>query len=207
VKNKTVIAAKAAVWAVGLAPALRLVYRGVWTTLGANPVEFITLSTGTWSLVFLMATLAITPLRRWAGLNWLIRIRRLAGLFSFFYGCIHFITYVWLDKFFDLRDMAKDIVRRPFITMGFIALSLMIPLAATSSTAAIRRLGGKWQSLHRLVYVSAAAAVVHFWWKVKADIREPAIYAGILATLLITRLWSRKAANIKKTCQKWAKLS
>jgi sulfoxide reductase heme-binding subunit YedZ len=180
--------AKAAIWAACLGPLARLLYK-FWTDgLGANPIEFITLSTGTWTLVFLLATLGVSPVRKLTGQPWLVRVRRLIGLFAFFYGVLHFTTYIWLDKFFDFRDMVKDVMKRPFITMGFLAFSLMLPLALTSTNWAVRRLGGRrWQWLHRLIYPSAIAAVIHFWWKVKADIREPAIYAAVLAVLLLLR--------------------
>jgi sulfoxide reductase heme-binding subunit YedZ len=129
-------------------------------------------------------------MRKISGMNWLIRLRRPIGLFAFFYALLHFTTYVWLDKFFDVVDMVKDVAKRPFITAGFSAFLLLIPLAATSTTASMRRLGRKWQLLHRLIYISAVAAVVHFWWKVKADTRTPAIYASILAILLLYRVVS-----------------
>ncbi len=181
---------KAAIWLCCLAPLCRLAIRGFTSGLGANPIEFITLSTGTWTLVFLLCTLGVTPLRKITGLNWTIRLRRLIGLFAFFYALLHFTTYVWLDKFFDLADMAKDVVKRPFITAGFSAFMLLIPLAATSNRWAIRSLGARWQLLHRLVYISAVAAVIHYWWKVKADTRIPEIYASVLGVLLLYRLCS-----------------
>jgi methionine sulfoxide reductase heme-binding subunit len=187
--------AKFAVWVLCLAPLLRLVWKGLQSDLGANPIEFITLSTGTWTLTLLLVSLSITPLRRLTGVSWLIRLRRLVGLFAFFYGALHFITYIWLDKFFDFTEMTKDIAKRPFITAGFFAFVLLIPLAATSTAAAIRILGGrKWQILHRAVYVSASSAVLHYWWKVKADTRTPALYAAFLAALLAFRLlyWARR---------------
>ena len=192
--RKEIAIVKTVVWAACLVPLLRLGWRGLIGGLGANPIEFITLSTGTWTLVLLLATLAVTPLRRLTGQSWLIRLRRLVGLFAFFYGVLHFITYIWLDKFFDVPDMIKDVMKRPFITAGFLAFLLLIPLAFTSTTGAIRRMGGRrWQLLHRLIYLSGVAAVIHFWWKVKADVREPAIYATILALLLCMRLvfWIR----------------
>jgi len=191
---------KCGVWLVCLAPLARLVFKGFRGELGANPIEFITLSLCIWTLSLLLATLAITPLRKLAGLNWLVKFRRLVGLFAFFYGCLHFITYIWLDKFFDLEEMVKDVAKRPFITAGFLAFLLLVPLAATSTNSSIRRLGGKrWQLLHRLVYVSATSAVVHFWWKVKADTREPAIYASILGCLLLFRLllWMRASRALR----------
>lgn len=187
--RKTIAIAKTFIWVACLTPLLRLGWRGLTGGLGANPIEFITLSTGTWTLVFLLATLAITPLRRLSGQSWLIRFRRLVGLFSFFHGVLHFITYVWLDKFFDVQDMIKDVAKRPFITAGFLAFLLLVPLAATSTAGAIRWMGGRrWQLLHRLIYVSGVSAVVHFWWKVKADVRKPAIYAAVLGILLGLRL-------------------
>jgi sulfoxide reductase heme-binding subunit YedZ len=186
--RRKLILLKIVIWLACLAPLGRLVYRGFTGGLGANPIEFITLSTGTWTLVLLLAGLAITPLRRITGQGWLIRFRRLIGLFAFFYASLHFTTYIWLDKFFDLEEALADIAKRPFITAGFIAFVLLIPLAATSTSAAIRMLGRKWQLLHRLVYAGAIAGVIHFWWKVKADVREPAIYAAVLALLLGFRL-------------------
>ena len=187
--RKAIAVAKTFIWVACLTPLLRLGWKGLTGGLGANPIEFITLSTGTWTLVFLLATLAITPLRRLSGQSWLIRFRRLVGLFSFFYGVLHFITYVWLDKFFDVQDMIKDVAKRPFITAGFLAFLLLVPLAATSTAGAIRWMGGRrWQLLHRLIYVSGISAVVHFWWKVKADVRKPAIYAAVLGILLGLRL-------------------
>jgi len=187
--RKAIAVAKTFIWVACLTPLLRLGWRGLTGGLGANPIEFITLSTGTWTLVFLLATLAITPLRRLSGQSWLIRFRRLVGLFAFFYGVLHFITYVWLDKFFDVQDMIKDVAKRPFITAGFLAFLLLVPLAATSTAGAIRWMGGRrWQLLHRLIYVSGVSAVVHFWWKVKADVRKPAIYAAVLGILLGLRL-------------------
>jgi len=182
-------AGKTAVWICCLAPLARLVWLGFHDGLTANPIEFITLSTGTWTLNFLMASLAITPARRLTGWNWLIRYRRTIGLFAFFWASMHFVTYIWLDKFFDIGEMIRDVVKRRFITAGLTAFLLMIPLALTSTRAAIRRMGGRnWQRLHRLVYFSAVAAVVHFWWKVKADTREPAIYATLLVALMLLRV-------------------
>jgi len=193
---------KAVVWMSCLAPLGRLCYKGFTGDLGANPIEFITLSTGTWTLTFLLVTLSITPLRKLTRQLWLIKLRRLTGLFAFFYGCLHFTTYIWLDKFFDLHDILKDIAKRPFITAGFLAFVLLIPLAATSTAEAIRRLGGRrWQQLHRLGYVSATAGVVHFWWKVKADTRVPAMYAAVLILLFAARLalWTLRRMKVHGT--------
>ncbi len=180
---------KVFVWICCLAPLGRLIYKAFAGGLGANPIEFITLSTGIWTLTFLLVTLSITPLRKLTHQSWLIKFRRLIGLFAFFYGCLHFATYIWLDKFFDLGEMLKDIGNRPFITVGFLAFVLLIPLAATSTAGAIRRLGGsRWQLLHRLIYVSTIAGALHFWWGVKADIRVPAIYAAALTLSLALRV-------------------
>lgn len=152
--------------------------------LGANPIEFITRSTGTWTLVFLLITLSVTPLRRLTGRNELIRFRRMLGLFAFFYACLHFTTYIWLDQFFDLQAIVKDVFKRPFITLGFASFLLLIPLALTSTHAMQRRLKRRWQQLHRLVYLIAIGGVVHYWWLVKKDITQPLIYALLLAVLL-----------------------
>jgi sulfoxide reductase heme-binding subunit YedZ len=157
--------------------------------LGANPVDVITRSTGKWTLVFLLITLSVTPVRKLTRMTWLVRFRRLLGLFAFFYGTLHFTTYIWLDKFFDVPEMLHDIVKRRFITMGLTAYTLMLPLALTSTAGWIRRLGGKrWQLLHRLIYVSATAAVIHFIWLVKADLRRPLTYGAVLSALLAYRM-------------------
>lgn len=162
--------------------------------LGANPIEVITHATGDWTIRFLLITLSITPIRKLTGQLWLIRYRRMFGLFAFFYGTLHFLTYIWLDKFFDLHEMLHDVAKRRFITVGFTGFVLLIPLALTSTTGWIRRLGGKrWQALHRLIYCSAIAGVIHYWWLVKADIHLPLEYAVILAVLLGYRItvWAR----------------
>ncbi|MBV5324786.1 MAG: sulfoxide reductase heme-binding subunit YedZ, partial [Rhodospirillaceae bacterium] len=153
-------------------------------TLGANPIEFITRSTGTWTLVGLLATLSVTPLRQLSGRASLIRYRRMLGLFAFFYACLHFATYLWLDQFFDPAAIARDIAKRPFITVGFTAFTLLIPLAATSNHAMMRRLGRRWQLLHRLIYLIAVLGVIHYLWLVKKDLTEPLLYGGMLALLL-----------------------
>lgn len=171
-----------------LFPLARLVFLGATGGLGANPIEFITRSTGTWTLVGLLVTLSVTPLRRLTGRAGLLRYRRMLGLFAFFYACLHFVTYLWLDQFFDLEAIARDIVKRPFITVGFAAFVLLIPLAATSSQAMMRRLGRNWQRLHRLIYPIALLGVIHFLWLVKKDMTEPLIYGGVLALLLAARL-------------------
>jgi len=181
---------KPAVFVAALAPAAYLVYGVFAHALGANPIDAVTDETGTWTLRFLVLTLLVTPLRKWTGWNALIKFRRMLGLFAFFYGSLHFLTYLVLDQFFDVSAIVADIVKRPFITMGFLAFVLMIPLAATSTAGWIRRLGGKrWNLLHRLAYVSAVAGVVHYWWLVKSDISRPARYGAIVAVLLVTRVW------------------
>jgi sulfoxide reductase heme-binding subunit YedZ len=180
---------KAAVFVACLVPLGHLVWQGFRNRLGANPVEFITHSTGWWALALILITLCITPLRKIAGLPWLLRLRRMLGLFAFFYASLHFITYIWLDQFFDLKDIAKDIGKRPFIMVGFAAFVLLIPLAVTSTNAMVKRLGAKrWQWLHRLIYVISALGVTHFWWLVKKDITEPFSFAVLLAALFIIRL-------------------
>lgn len=177
-------------FAAALGPAAYLAYGVFADTLGANPIDAITDETGTWTLRFLVLTLLVTPLRRVTGWNALVKYRRMLGLFAFFYGTLHFLTYIWLDQFFDVGEIAKDIAKRPFITVGFTAFVLMVPLALTSTAGWIRRLGGrKWNLLHRLVYVSAVAGVVHYLWLVKADISRPVRYGVIVATLLAARAW------------------
>ena len=172
-----------------LVPLARLAWKGLHADLGANPIEVITHSTGDWTLILVLTTLSITPLRKLTKQYWLIGVRRMIGLFAFFYGCLHFTTYIWLDKFFDWHEMLKDIVKRPFITVGFLAFVLMIPLALTSTKKWIARLGGKnWQWLHRLIYVTGIAAVIHYIWLVKADLRKPLEYAAVLSVLLGYRI-------------------
>jgi len=179
---------KVLVFAAGLTPLLLLAWRGYQQKLGANPIEFITHATGDWTLRFLVLTLAVTPVRKIFGLPELIRYRRMLGLFAFFYGCLHLMTYVWLDKFFDVAEIWKDIWKRPFITAGMLGFGSMVPLAATSTAGWIRRMGGRrWQLLHRLIYVSALAGVVHYYWLVKSDVRLPVVYGAITVMLLIWR--------------------
>jgi len=185
-----------------LVPLSRLVWRGFHSGLGANPIEFITHSTGDWTLTFLLITLSISPLRKLTRQYWLIGWRRMLGLYAFFYGTLHLMTYVWLDKFFDVHEMLADIAKRRFITAGMTAFTLMIPLALTSTRWSIRKLGGKrWQNLHRLIYASAAAGVIHYIWLVKADLKKPLEYASVLGVLLGYRIaaWiaSRGAAAAK----------
>lgn len=181
--------AKSLLFLAGLGPVTYLVWALVTGNLSANPVSDLTNETGVWTLRLLAATLAITPLRRLTGWNDLIRFRRMIGLFAFFYGTLHFLTYIAFDRSFaPLGEIMKDVAKRPFITVGFTGFALMIPLALTSTAGMIRRLGRRWLLLHRLVYVSAAAGVVHYYWLVKADVQRPLIYGAIVGTLLGFRL-------------------
>lgn len=204
--NKAIRPLKVAVFLLCLGPLLTLIWKAVhdlpqtnaiafiargvdrWS-LGANPIEVITRSTGKWTLVFLLLTLSITPARKLLNFPWLIRFRRMLGLFAFFYVCLHFTTYIWLDKFFDVHEMLRDIEKRKFITVGFTAFVLLIPLAITSTSGWIRRLGGsRWRRLHYLIYVSASCGVIHFLWLVKFDTRRPIYYGTVLLILLGYRL-------------------
>ena len=180
---------KISVFLLCLVPVLQLAWKGFHQDLGANPIEYITHATGDWTLRFLAFTLAVSPLRRLLHRPELIRFRRMLGLFAFFYGCLHFTTYLWLDKFFDFGEIAKDVVKRPFITAGFTGFIAMLPLALTSTAGWIRRLGGRrWNRLHRLVYLSAVAGVVHYYWLVKSDIRLPLLYGCIVLLLFAERI-------------------
>jgi len=190
-------ATKVAIFALALLPFARMVWLTVTDQL-VEPLEFITRGTGDWVLYFLCITLAVTPLRRLSGWNWLLRLRRMLGLFAFFYACLHFLTFLWFDHFFDLAEMFRDVLKRPFITVGFIAFVLLVPLALTSTNAMIKRLGGKrWQWLHRLVYLVAPLGILHFWWMKagKNNFTEPIIFGLVVAVLLGARLyWSRAKA-------------
>lgn len=181
-----------------LGPLARLAWKGFHGMLGANPIEVITHSTGDWTLTFLLVTLSISPLRKLTRQYWLIGLRRMFGLYAFFYGTLHLSTYVWLDKFFDVHEMLADIAKRRFITAGMTAFTLLIPLALTSTKGWIRRMGGKhWQVLHRLIYASATAGVIHYIWLVKADLHKPLEYAAVLAVLMLYRIvmWLRPATR------------
>jgi methionine sulfoxide reductase heme-binding subunit len=185
-----------------LGPLARLGWKAYGGNLGANPIEVITHSTGDWTLIFLLVTLAITPLRKLTGQPWLIRFRRMLGLFAFFYVCLHFLTYIWLDKFFNVHEMLADVAKRRFITVGFTGFVLLIPLAITSTAGWIRRLGGRrWNLLHRLIYLSAIAGVIHYYWLVKADVRKPLQYAAVLAVLLGYRfaIWAKTRLDVSTT--------
>jgi methionine sulfoxide reductase heme-binding subunit len=180
--------AKPAVFIAASSPFVWLAFRALTDRLSVNPVEDLTLTTGIWALRMLVVTLAITPLRRLTGWNRLVQYRRMLGLFAFFYGALHLVTY-FLDQGFEMRFILADIAKRPFITMGMIAFALMVPLAITSTKGWIRRLGKKWQLLHRLVYVSGAAAATHYLWKVKVATGSPVYYAVIVGVLLAFRIY------------------
>jgi sulfoxide reductase heme-binding subunit YedZ len=181
-----------------LVPLGLLAWKGFHGMLGANPIEVITHATGDWTMRFLLITLAITPLRKLLGVPSLIRFRRMLGLYAFFYGFLHFMTWLWLDKFFDWHEMLADVLKRRFITVGMLGLLLLVPLAATSTAGWIRRLGGKnWQRLHRLIYVTAVCGVIHYIWLVKADLRKPLQYAAILGVLLLYRVGAWVAPRLR----------
>jgi methionine sulfoxide reductase heme-binding subunit len=183
-------ASKIVVFVACLTPLFLLLTAAVMGNLSANPIKDITEDTGAWTLRFLLITMCITPLRKLTGWNAVIKFRRMVGLFAFFYGFLHLMTYLWLDQFFSIPDMIHDVLKRPFITAGAAGFALMVPLAVTSTRKWISRMGGKrWQLLHRLVYVSAFAGVVHYVWLVKADIQRPVIYAVFLSILFAYRLF------------------
>lgn len=178
---------KVALFCVALIPLLRLVVLGFNDQLGANPIEFVIRSFGTWALTLLLITLTITPLRKLTGATWLVQLRRMAGLYAFFYAALHMLSYVWLDQWFDWAAIGKDIVKHPFILAGFSSFVLLIPLACTSTNAMMKRLKRNWQKLHYLVYPIAILGVLHYFWLVKKDITQPVIYATVLAVLLGAR--------------------
>lgn len=193
---------KASVFLLALVPLVKLMCNAYRDELGANPIEKITHVTGYWTLTFLMIALSVTPIRLLLGWAWLVRFRRMLGLYAFFYGSLHFLTYLVLDQFFDWPAIVADIAKRPYITVGFPSFVLLIPLAMTSTDAMIRRLGGKrWKALHRLVYVIAMGGVVHFWWLVKKDVSEPMIFASLLALLFSVRIFyqltGRRAKSLR----------
>jgi sulfoxide reductase heme-binding subunit YedZ len=183
---------KTLLFVLALLPFARLVAFTFTDRLGANPIEFITRNTGDWTLYFLCITLAVTPLRRLSKWNWLIKLRRMLGLFAFFYAVLHFTTFLWFDHFFDLDEMLKDVVKRPFITVGFTAFLLLIPLAVTSTNGMVKRLGARrWQWLHRTIYVIAPLGILHFWWMKagKSDFAQPILFGAIVALLLMMRVY------------------
>lgn len=193
--DRWIAPAKIAVFVAAWYPLARIVLYGFTGRLGANPIEFLTRSMGLWTLVFLCITLAVTPLRRLTGINALLRFRRMLGLYAFFYATLHFMTYVWFEEWFDLAEIVKDIGKRPFITVGFAAFVLLIPLAATSPRAAARKLGRRWLTLHRAIYAIGVLAILHFWWMKagKHDLFWPKVDAAIMVALLGWRLlvWVR----------------
>lgn len=187
--KKQWLAMKALIFLAALMPLMLLIMDGLNGNLGANPVEVITHRTGDWVLNFLLITLAVTPLRKITGWHWLLRFRRMLGLYAFFYVLLHFTTYIWLDRFFVFDEIGKDIAKRPYITVGFICFLLLIPLAVTSTNAMVRRLGAKrWQRLHKMIYAIAIGGVLHYLWLVKSDIILPLAYGLVLVLLLVLRV-------------------
>jgi len=192
--NKIIAQIKIAVFLLALIPLINLGIAAYLDNLGANPIEKITRSTGYWTLALLLISLTISPLRRFTSWNWLMRLRRMLGLFVFFYASLHFLTYLVLDQFFDWASIVNDIIKRPYITVGFPVFILLVPLAVTSNNRMIKLLGGKrWLFLHRLVYLCAVGGVVHYWWLVKKDLTNPLTFALLLFLLLSIRLiyWLR----------------
>jgi len=188
-------AIKGAAFLLALAPFFALAYLVAADRL-VEPLQYITRNTGSWTLYFLCITLAVTPLRRLSGWNWLLKLRRMMGLYAFFYALLHFTTFLWFDHFFDVQEMLKDVAKRPFITVGFTAFVLLVPLAVTSTNAMVRRLGGKrWQALHKLVYVIAPLGILHFWWMRagKHDFNKPIVFGLIVLALLGMRAWWARA--------------
>ena len=197
--KQNILYAKVALWLLALLPFVRLVYLGFNDNLGANPIEFVEHSTGTWALVALLVTLAMTPIRLLTGQVWQIQLRRLLGLFMFFYACLHIITYVWLDFAFIWQDITKDIVKHPRILVGFAAFILTIPLAATSNSYMIKRLKTNWKKLHQSVYLIAILVVLHYLLLVKKDVTEPLYYAVALVILLGIRVYFKYKPKLSKT--------
>jgi methionine sulfoxide reductase heme-binding subunit len=203
---KPLVVIKVAIFIIALLPFLRLVGAAFFNWfggLGANPIELLTRSTGTWSLVLLCSALAVTPLRKITGINQLAQIRRMLGLFTFFYVSLHFTTYLWFDQWFDVTSITKDVIKRPFITAGFLAFVLLIPLAVTSTNSMMRRMGRRWAKLHQLIYLIAPIAVAHYWWHKagKNALDEPIVYACVVALLLGYRLvskWRVRASLARK---------
>lgn len=197
--KRRILLARIVIWVVGLAPPIWLTTALFRRTLGINPVETIILVEGRWTLVFLLATLAVTPIRRLTGWNRIVQLRRLLGLFAFFHACVHFLSYVGINHLFELSIIVEDVLERRYITAGFTALVLLVPLAVTSTKGWIRRLGKRWQRLHRLSYVAAALGVLHFYWKVKADTFWPLVAAVTLAGLFAVRLAYRRKKPRRNT--------
>lgn len=179
---------KPIIFLLSLIPLAVLVYNAATDNLGSNPIEKVRLFTGDWTLYFLLITLAVTPMRKISGWHELIRYRRMLGLFAFFYANLHFFSYLILDQFFDWEEIWRDILKRPYITIGTAAFLLLIPLAVTSTSKMMKRLGKNWKRLHQLIYISATLGIVHFLWLVKADVREPLLLGAVLVLLLVLRL-------------------
>ncbi|NML27728.1 protein-methionine-sulfoxide reductase heme-binding subunit MsrQ [Zoogloea dura] len=197
--SRQISSLKLTLFALCLSPAILLLRDLQLDRLGANPIEALTRASGEWTLRFLLITLTVTPLRKYSGWHWILRFRRMLGLFAFAYGTMHLMTYVWLDQFFDWPAIVRDIYKRPFITVGFTALVLMTPLALSSNAFAIRKLGGRrWQALHRAIYPISLLGCLHFWWLVKKDITEPLIYTVIACALLGLRAWWREQERRKQ---------
>lgn len=201
--SKQITLVKSSVFVLALLPFARLLAFLFLDRLGANPIEFITRNTGDWTLYFLCITLAVTPLRKLSKWNWLIKLRRMLGLYAFFYATLHFTTFLWFDHFFDVEEMWKDVLKRPFITVGFTAFVLLIPLAVTSTNGMVRCLGGKrWLWMHRLVYLIAPLGILHYFWMKagKHDFAQPLLFGSIVAALLLLRLvwrWQSGRARIE----------
>jgi sulfoxide reductase heme-binding subunit YedZ len=197
-------ALKAAIFVLALLPFVRMAWLTA-TGVPVDPVEFLTHGSGDWALYLLCATLAITPLRRLTGWNWVIRLRRMIGLFTFFYAFMHFMTFLWFDHFFDVAAMWKDVLKRPFITVGFACFVLLVPLAATSTNAMIKRLGRNWARLHKLIYVIAPLAILHYWWMKagKHNFEQPIVWGSVVAVLLLLRVWwSVARTRVEKSTDK-----
>ncbi len=195
--KQQIVYAKVAVWSLALLPFARLVYLGFTDNLGANPIEFVEHSTGTWALIALLVTLSMTPIRLLTGQVWQIQLRRMLGLFMFFYACLHVITYVWLDFAFIWEEIIKDVVKHPRTLVGFIAFLLTIPLAVTSNSYMIKRLKTNWKKLHQLIYLIAILVVIHFLLLVKKDVTEPIYYAAVLAVLLGIRVYFKYFKTVR----------
>ncbi|MCX7627377.1 MAG: sulfoxide reductase heme-binding subunit YedZ [Methylophilaceae bacterium] len=188
---------KGVVFLLALLPLARLLVLGVLDRLGANPVEFVLRSNGTSALTLLLATLAITPLQRWSGAGWLLALRRMLGLFAFFYAVLHVLSYVWLDQWFDWHAIAQDVMEHRYLLVGLLAFLLLIPLALTSTDGMMRRLGNRWRPLHRLVYLAGGLGVVHYLWLVKKDLTLPLAYGVVLGLLLAARLYpARRRSDV-----------
>lgn len=188
--------AKPALFMMCLIPLALLAWDALNNQLGANPIEKIMRRTGDWTLRFLLITLTITPARQLFNIPWLIKLRRMLGLFAFFYALLHFTNYIWLDQFFDVNEIIKDVIKRKYITIGFVCFLLLIPLAITSTNNMVKRLGGKrWRALHKTVYAIAIGGVIHYLWLVKKDLSEPLLYAALLTILLGYRVWQKQRSK------------